>query len=85
MSYFSMAIITKDKPTEEMIEKIMAPYQNVGVGSFPPAEYRKFIADPSGCWDEEEQECGYWENPLFKNEQSCLIESIQAIQDSILI
>lgn len=66
MSYFSMAIITKGKPTEEMIEKIMAPYQNVGVGSFPPAEYRKFIADPNGCWDEEEQKCGYWENPNGK-------------------
>ncbi len=41
MSHYTVAIITKGKPTGEMIDKLMAPYQENNVGDCPK-EYLKF-------------------------------------------
>ena len=35
MSHYTVAIITKGKPTGEMIDKLMAPYQENNVGDCP--------------------------------------------------
>lgn len=48
MSHYTVAIITKGKPTGEMIDKLMAPYQENNVGDCPK-EYLKFNSTREDC------------------------------------
>lgn len=48
MSHFTVAVITKGKPTGEMIDKLMAPYQENNMGDCPK-EYLKFNSTREDC------------------------------------
>ena len=53
MSHFNVAVITKGIPTEEKIEKLLAPYQE-NDGENVPQEYLEFVSESEQYKDEYE-------------------------------